>query len=154
MLGRTVLVLAEGSLRGLSLGRRHRCAQAEAATRLKNAYYVLSLQPGATKKDVKLAYYRLAKETHPDVLGGSAARKANEDVATGAANAIKVRSEETGFLDDDPNAAPSVRPFIEVQEAFDTLIEALENPDAFAAGEKKKKPAGATQRAKTLGEVS
>jgi hypothetical protein len=76
----------------------------------------------------------------------------NADAATGAANAPKVRSSENVLQDEDEvSAPPPTRPFLEVQQAFDTLMESLDNPEAFAAGEKK--TATTTQRAKTLGEV-
>jgi len=135
----------------LRVSRRLLCAEAEAATRLKNAFWALGLKPGATKKEIKQAYYKVARETHPDAVGGLAARQANDDVASGAAN-TRVRTAETGFFDRESSDGPPSLPFLQMQAACETLLEALENPEAFASGQQRRR-ARAGPRAKTLGEV-
>mmetsp|Transcript_43150 Transcript_43150/g.136181 ORF Transcript_43150/g.136181 Transcript_43150/m.136181 type:complete len:293 (-) Transcript_43150:167-1045(-) len=137
----------------LLLSRRRLCSAAtEARVRLNNAYFMLGLEPGATRKQVKLAYYRLAKETHPDVIGGGAARKANRAAATGAVNRAVVRDEQTGFLDEEGEAA-SPASFLEVQAAFDAVIDALDHPEGTEGEEGGKRKRRPDRREKTLGEL-
>jgi hypothetical protein len=99
-------------------------------------------------REVKMRYYELAKETHPDVL----AQKAREAAAAEEANVqAKVASFETGVLETDHMAgANRVVPFLEVQAAYDALME-----DAGGAEEKRaaRRSAGGRSRERTLGEV-
>ena len=126
-------------------------AALDLSTRRKNAYLLLGLQPGASPKEIKMRYYDLAKQSHPDVL----ANQAREAAAKQAAHVgPKVASYDAGVLDQDHSLPVSVVPFLELQTAYDTLME--EDGDAAGAGpsSKPKRRAGqAPPRQRTLGEV-
>jgi hypothetical protein len=127
----------------LAIRARGLCAEADTA--LSNAYFLLGLKPGAPKRAVKLAYYALAKETHPDAVGPAAAPKpgpAIKDFSTSS----------TGILAADTAADRHVDKFLEVQSAFELLIEELEGGGASKAGGAKR-PRARRTRPKTLGEV-
>lgn len=120
--------------------------------RRKNAYLLLGLEPGASMREVKKRYWALAKETHPDVL----AQRSRQAAAAAASNhGAKVASFDTGVLETDHSAAaaaPTVIPFLEVQAAYDALME--DDQSGAAAKKPGRRPgAAATERARTLGEV-
>ena len=56
--------------------------------RRKNAYVVLGLEQSASAREIKMRYYKLAKETHPDVL----ARQAREAAAAARSRSIMKRT--------------------------------------------------------------
>lgn len=94
-----------------------------------------------------MRYYDLAKRTHPDVL----AQKAKAAAAAEAANVqAKVESFNTGVLATDHDAAGSdTVPFLELQEAYNTLLET----DGSEADKRSTKRSGAPGRQRTLGEL-
>ena len=125
----------------------------EAMQRRKNAFLLLGLQPEASKKEIKMRYYDLAKRTHPDVI----AREAKEAAEKAAANLqAKSVSYNTGVLEEDysknaNHATTTVVPFLEVQAAYDALM----NDDGSGLDKRPAKRPGAAgnQRERTLGEV-
>ena len=136
----------------LAGGRRSLCA--EAAARRKNAYILLGLQPGATAREIKQKYYALAKQTHPDVI----AREAKEAAARAAADmgpkVVNFGSGASGVLETDHLAAaakPTVVPFLEVQAAYDILMD--EDSAADAKKARTVRAGAKPSRARTLGEV-
>ena len=109
----------------------------------------MGLSDGATSREIKMRYYDLAKRTHPDVL----AVQAKEAAAAEASNLqAKVKNYNTGVIDTDHSAAPTVVPFLEVQAAYDILMDDDANNDG-AAKRARSKTAGTQTRARTLGEV-
>ena len=131
-------------------------AAAERLTQRKNALLLLGLEPGATQKQIKLRYYDLAKRTHPDVL----AQQAKEAAAQQAKDNVhaKVRSYNVGVIEEDyskdaDHRTTTVVPFLEVQAAYDTLM----NDDASADTRPVARPGAAgranSARQRSLGEV-
>jgi len=137
------------------LQRRALCA--DARVRRSNAFVLLGLEPGATTREIRKAYYELAKRTHPDVI----AQQAREAERAEAANAhgMKVASFSAGsaILDTDHAAAavaPTVVPFLEVQAAYDILMEEDFDGGSPAQQQNRKRAGQKTQqRQRTLGEV-
>ena len=76
----------------------------EIAIRLRNSAKLLGVKAEATPKEIKVAYYKLARTTHPDILGVP-----KEGPGAGPA----VESFDIGVLDD-PAGPPSVVRFLEV----------------------------------------
>ena len=77
----------------------------EIAIRLRNSAKLLGVRAEATPKEIKVAYYKLARTTHPDILG----------VPKEAAGPAPVaESFDIGVLDD-PAGPPSVVRFLEVR---------------------------------------
>jgi len=109
------------------------------AIRLKNSAMLLGVKAEATPKEIKVAYYKLARTTHPDVIGQPSASSGPGPVT---------ESFDIGVLDD-PAGPPSVVRFLEVQAAYDTLMEYHE----ALSGSKPKKASGSKGRARPLGEV-
>jgi len=93
---------------------RRLCSAAEhdQNVRISNAYFLLGLKPGVTKKAAKMRYYELAKQAHPDVLNGAKARAAPDDTAP------VVKDAQVGLIDDSDEPASAVK-FHELQEAFE-----------------------------------
>lgn len=108
---------------------------------VKNAYVIMELHPGATTKQIKKRFYELAKSTHPDVHQGAKVQQ-----APSAGPVIQSFDEGVISADVDPVAR-----FLEVQSAYETLMEAAETGALSGGG--KKKESGPKARAKTLGEV-
>jgi len=125
------------------VGRRHMC---DWDVQLKNAYLTMSLQPDVNAKQVKKRFYELAKSLHPDVQQGAASRQAQMPGQNGAV----FQSFDEGVLEKEVD--PAVR-FMEVQAAYELLMDAIENGGPGGADKKKKKKDGPKARAKTLGEV-
>ena len=117
------------------------------AERLRNAHMILGVEAGTPKQKLKMAYWAKAKECHPDVVGGER-EKASRSKRKGAV--VQSTAGGAALLDDDANGAPSVDQFVEIQAAFDLLMEALESGEDGAKPRRRNKP-GARQ--KTLGEV-
>ena len=125
------------------VGRRHMC---DWDVQLKNAYVTMSLQPDVSAKQVKKRFYELAKSCHPDVQQGAAARQAQMPGQNGA------KYEDFGSVLE-KEVDPAVR-YLEIQAAYELLMEAIENGGPGGADTKKKKRnTGPKARAKTLGEV-
>jgi hypothetical protein len=106
-------------------GARTLC-QADVRTRRNNAFVLLGLEPGASVPQIRKAYFKLAKMTHPDML----AQQAREAAAAAdvAALQMKVTSFSAGsaILDADHKSAaakPTVVPFLEVQAAYELLMQ-------------------------------
>ena len=119
---------------------------AEADIRLRNAYTLLSLPKSASRQQIKRRYYELAKQTHPDLQSGPV-----------AAGPTMIKDAAVGLLDDAeraPGFTPSLK-FLEVQQAFETLIETLENGGAARGpgGFKKASARPRYAKTKTLAEV-
>mmetsp|Transcript_16574 Transcript_16574/g.55754 ORF Transcript_16574/g.55754 Transcript_16574/m.55754 type:complete len:144 (+) Transcript_16574:351-782(+) len=70
----------------------------------------------------------------------------------GAVNRAVVRDEQTGFLDEEGEAA-SPASFLEVQAAFDAVIDALDHPEGTEGEEGGKRKRRPDRREKTLGEL-
>ena len=114
---------------------------------LKNAYLTMQLQPDASAKQVKKRFYELAKSCHPDVQQGEASRQAQMPGQNGAVT----KNFDEGVLEKEVD--PAVR-FMEVQAAYELLMDAIENGGPGGGDKKKKKKdTGPKARAKTLGEV-
>ena len=111
---------------------------------LKNAYVTMQLHPGATTKQIKKKFYELAKSTHPDVHQGATA-KAQETAKQGPV----IEHFDQGVLQ---AALDPVARFLEVQTAYEILMEAAESGTAQAGGRRRQESAPKA-RAKTLGEV-
>jgi len=126
---------------------RHLCGGHEMAERLRNAHMILGVEAGTPKQKLKMAFWAKAKECHPDVVGGER-EKASRSKRKGAV--VQSTAGGAALLDDDANGAPSVDQFVEIQAAFDLLMEALESGEDGAKPRRRNKP-GARQ--KTLGEV-
>ena len=125
----------------------------EAEIRVKNSLILFGLQAGASQRSIKLRYYELAKQTHPDALNGARAREA---AAPSRPSAV-VRDASTGLLDGErPADAPPVD-FLELHAAFEALMDDLDGGSAGGGfgGSGVKKPARwkSAARTKTLGEV-
>lgn len=87
--------------------------------RLRNSATLLGVKLGATPKEVKTAYYKLARTTHPDIVGAEAnVKEANKGPGMDA------RDFNMGVLDD-PAGPPSVVRFLEVQAAYECLCAAV-----------------------------
>ncbi|KAL3912896.1 MAG: hypothetical protein SGPRY_008176, partial [Prymnesium sp.] len=122
----------------LGSASRRLCERAESrdlAIRLRNSFTLLGVKPDAPPKEIKAAYYKLARQTHPDVIG---------QPEGDAGPAPKVEHFDHGMLDD-PEGPPPV-----VQAAYDTLMEHLES--LKTSGPSSKKKSKAKTRGKTLGE--
>lgn len=104
---------------------------------------LLGVKAEASAKEIKIAYYKLARETHPDVLGVP-----SQDGGAGP----KVVDFDVGILDD-PDGPPSVVRFLEVQAAYDVLMEHHEALSGSGQSGSKKKKSAAPGRARPLGEV-
>ena len=145
--------VAHVRLRG---GARSLC-QAEVRTRRTNAFVLLGLEPGASVPQIRKAYFKLAKMTHPDVL----AQQAREAAAAAdvAALQMKVTSFSAGsaILDADHKSAaakPTVVPFLEVQAAYELLMQEDGDGGSPAQRQNRQRPGQkAAQRQRTLGEV-
>ena len=129
-------------------------AAADARARRTNAYVLLGLQPGASVREIKKKYYALAKQTHPDVL----AQQSREAAAASEAHVgPKVASFDEGVLESDHASAaarPTVVPFLEVQAAYDILMEEDGDGGTPAQQQNRRRPGQQQQqRARTLGEV-
>lgn len=110
---------------------------------LKNAYVTMQLHPGATAKQIKKRFYELAKSCHPDVHQGAHAQKA-------PSKGPVILSTHGPLLEEEID--PVTR-FLEVQAAYETLMEAAENGEQQPGGGGRKPEKGPKARAKTLGEV-
>lgn len=125
------------------------------ATRKKNALILLGLQPTAAPNEIKKAYYQLAKRTHPDVIAREAREAAAKAAASVGPKTVDFSSGHNGILDDNhasSAAKPTVVPFLEVQAAYDVLMQDDDDPDG--ATKARTKRAGARpSRERTLGEV-
>ena len=128
----------------------------DARARRNNAFVLLGLEPGASAREIKRKYFELAKKTHPDVLAQQARQAAR---AAAADTGPKVTSFAAGHatLGTDHNAsaaAPTVVPFLEVQAAYDILMEEDGEGGSPAQQQNRQRPGQrAQQRARTLGEV-
>ncbi len=67
----------------------------------KNYYEILGLTPDASEKDIKQAYYRLARELHPDKAGNEEERRINEEVFSEVSKAYNVLKDKTRRLEYD-----------------------------------------------------
>ncbi len=125
---------------------RAMCAAAE-TTRIKNALMILGLEPGATPRDIKMRYYDLAKRTHPDVLAQQqkAAEAAPKPVGP------VVASFTTGVLDE--RVEVTAVPFLEVQAAYDALMQAEEEAGDDGKRKRGTAPGARPARARSIGEV-
>ena len=103
---------------------RHLCGGHEMAERLRNAHMILGVEAGTPKQKLKMAFWAKAKECHPDVVGGER-EKASRSKRKGAI--VQSTAGGAALLDDDATGAPSVDQFVEIQAAFDLLMEALES---------------------------
>lgn len=136
------------------LGRCGRSLCAEVATRRKNAFVLLGLEPGASHSEIKKKYYMLAKKTHPDVIAREAREAAERAAADVGPKVVHFGKNSSGLLEEDHIAAaakPALVPFLEVQAAYDFLMQ-----DDGKATQKQKGAvrAGSRQaRPRTLGEV-
>jgi hypothetical protein len=137
-------------------GARTLC-QADVRTRRNNAFVLLGLEPGASVPQIRKAYFKLAKMTHPDML----AQQAREAAAAAdvAALQMKVTSFSAGsaILDADHKSAaakPTVVPFLEVQAAYELLMQEDGDGGSPAQQQNRQRPGQkAAQRQRTLGEV-
>jgi len=127
---------------------------ADAATRRKNAFLLLGLEPGAKPNEIKKKYYMLAKRTHPDVI----AREAKEAAARAAADTgpkvVNFAKTTSGMTEENHAAAaakPTVVQFLEVQAAYDILME--EDGEADVKKARTAKAGTRHSRTRTLGEV-
>jgi hypothetical protein len=127
---------------------------ADAATRRKNAFLLLGLEPGAKPNEIKKKYYMLAKRTHPDVI----AREAKEAAARAAADTgpkvVNFAKTTSGMTEENHAAAaakPTVVQFLEVQAAYDILME--EDGQADVKKARTAKAGTRHSRTRTLGEV-
>ena len=126
----------------------------DTSARRKNAYILLGLQPGAALSDVKKAYYRMAKSTHPDVIAREAREAATKAAADMGPKVVSFGSSSTGFLDEDHAAMaakPTVVPFLEVQAAYNILMD--DGGDDVATRSRTARAGSRPSRERTLGEV-
>ena len=138
---------------GRSLARSL-CAAPPQSVRRRNALVVLGLEEGATARQIKMKYFDLAKRTHPDMLN-----VAHKEAAAAATNDVgpKVVSYAAGaaILDATHAAAPTAASFLEIQAAYDALMEEGDESGRGGASRRNARRPGqaATARARTLGEV-
>jgi len=127
-------------------GASLRCLCSEANTHVRNAYFLLGLKPEATKKAIKMRYYELAKQTHPDVLDGQRASAPPKSVAP------VVKDARYGLLDEPDGPTEPIK-FLELHAAFEVLMEALEAGPTSKKATSVERGRKQSQRARTLGEV-
>lgn len=126
------------------------------ATKKKNSLILLGLKETATASEIKKAYYRLAKETHPDVIARQAREAAAKEAANVGAKVVSFGKSSDGILNEDHEAAmakPTVVPFLEVQAAYDFLMNDGDDDEEAAKKARTKKAGARPSRERTLGEV-
>lgn len=117
---------------------------------VRNAHVILGVPFGSPPKAIKMKYYKLAKETHPDL---ARQRIKTAEAARGPKPKAQKFSESIlGDPDEGPDVETLERKFLEVQEAFELLMDLAEG-GGEAGGAAKAKPNRPSQRTLTLGEV-
>ena len=119
-----------------AMPRRSLCASAD-------AHAILGLPANAARSDIKKAFYALAKQTHPDVIGASSLRA--EDEAAGSCSSEGQAAAAAATSD---GVTGGSRSFLEIHAAFELLMH-LDDTRArggAAAAVPAMRPAAAPQR--------
>ena len=130
------------------------CAAQPQSVRRRNALVVLGLEQGATPPQIKKKYFDLAKRTHPDMLNVHQ-KEAAAAVANGVGPKVVSYAAGDAILDATHAAAPTTASFLEIQAAYDVLMEEGEESGSGGLSTRNARRPGqtATARMRTLGEV-
>ena len=96
-----------------AMPRRSLCASAD-------AHAILGLPANAARSDIKKAFYALAKQTHPDVIGASSLRA--EDDAAGSCSSEGQAAAAAAAAATSDGVTGGSRSFLEIHAAFELLM--------------------------------